>query len=101
MGKSLIKSNFSETYHFNLKPDFRLKVAQNIDCNITSSDHLYQILSGRIKKYDEFKKEYYKRLSKVNDLIEKTLIKFMPIATVFLALAIGAYFLFQYFGCGL
>ena len=61
--------------HFSLKPDFRLKVAQNIDCNITSSDHLYQILSGRIKKYDEFKKEYYKRLSKVNALIEKTLIK--------------------------
>ena len=75
MGKSLIKSNFSEIHHFNLKPDFRLKVAQNIDCNITSTDHLYQILSGRIKKYDEFKKEYYKRLSKVNSLLEKTLIK--------------------------
>ena len=65
----------TEVCHFSLKPDFRLKVAQNIDCNITSSDHLYQILSGRIKKYDEFKKEYYKRLSKVNALIEKTLIK--------------------------
>lgn len=61
--------------HFNLKPDFRLKVAQNIDCNITSTDHLYQILSGRIKKYDDFKKEYYKRLSKANALIEKTLLK--------------------------
>ena len=65
----------TESHHFNLKPDFRLKVAQNIDSNITSTDHLYQILSGRIKKYDEFKKEYYKRLSKVNSLLEKTLIK--------------------------
>ena len=61
--------------YFNLKPDFRLKVAQNIDSNITSTDHLYQILSGRIKKYDDFKKEYYKRLSKANALLEKTLLK--------------------------
>ena len=75
MKKKMISHFRMEIYHFNLKPDFRLKVAQNIDCNITSSDHLYQILSGRIKKYDEFKKEYYKRLSKVNALIEKTLIK--------------------------
>ena len=65
----------TEIHHFNLKPDFRLKVAQNIDCNITSSDHLYQILSGRIKKYDDFKKEYYKRISKANALLEKTLLK--------------------------
>lgn len=62
-------------YHFNLKPDFRLKVAQKIDPRIKSIDYLYQVLSGRIKGYSGFKEVYFKKLSDVNYLIEKMLLK--------------------------
>ena len=62
-------------YHFNLKPDFRLKAAQKIDPRIKSIDYLYQVLSGRIKGYSGFKEIYFKKLSDVNYLIEKMLLK--------------------------
>jgi hypothetical protein len=65
----------AQTFHFSLKPDFSLKVAQKIDPRIKSTDYLYQVLSGRIKGYSGFKQIYFKKLSDVNYLIEKTLLK--------------------------